>query len=70
MIGTPGASHKCHAKRINDVAALHLASRQSIIAETSSSLFLIEKLMKLVSTMTLYGGPSAELYLKNMLDGI
>lgn len=40
------------------------------MAETTSSLFLIEKLMKLVSMSTLYGGPRAALYLKNRFDGI
>ncbi|GMF38300.1 unnamed protein product [Phytophthora fragariaefolia] len=40
------------------------------MADTTSSLFLMEKLIKFVSTITLYGGPSAELYLKNMLEGI
>ena len=33
-----------------------------------SSLFLIEKLIKLVSRRTWYGGPRAELYWKNMVD--
>ena len=30
----------------------------------------MEKLIKLVSMMTLYGGPKAELYLKNSADGV
>jgi hypothetical protein len=32
------------------------------------TLFLMEKLMKFVSTSTWYGGPSCVLYLKNMAD--
>jgi hypothetical protein len=42
---------------------------QSIIALYSSSLFLIEKLMKFVSTSTRKGGPKEVLYLKNMPVG-
>ena len=34
------------------------------------TLFLIEKLMKLVSTRTWYGGPSWVLYLKNNAAGV
>lgn len=40
------------------------------MAETISSLFLMEKLIKFVSTSTLYGGPSSALYLKKRFDGI
>lgn len=39
----------------------HFANRQSIMPWTSSSLFWSEWLMKLVSTRTRYGGPSAGL---------
>lgn len=35
-----------------NVVSVHLAKRQSIIAETISSLFWMEKLMKLVSSST------------------
>ena len=48
----------------------HCAYRQSIIPFTRSILFLMEKLMKLVSTRMLYGGPSAELCLKNRADDV
>ena len=48
---------------------VHLAKRQSIIPFTISILFRIEKLMKLVSTIILYGGPSAVLCLKNSAVG-
>ena len=34
------------------------------------TLFLMEKLMKLVSTRTWYGGPSCELYLKKSAVGV
>ena len=33
-------------------------------------MLLMEKLIKLVSMMTRYGGPRAELYLKNSADGV
>lgn len=48
----------------------HCAYRQSIIPFTRSILFLMEKLMKFVSTITLYGGPSAELCLKNSAEDV
>ena len=48
---------------------IHLARRQSIIDLYISSLFLIEKLMKLVSIRTWYGGPSCVLYWKNNAVG-
>ena len=35
-----------------------------------SILFLMEKLIKLVSIRTRYGGPSCVLYLKNREDGV
>jgi len=41
---------------------MHLARRQSIMALYTSSLFLIEKFMKLVSTKTRKGGPREVLY--------
>lgn len=45
-----------------------MAYRQSIIDWMISSLFLIEKLMKFVSTIIWYGGPNWVLYLKNMAE--
>lgn len=48
---------------------LHFAYRQSIIDWTMSSLALMEKLIKLVSTRMWYGGPSWVLYWKNRHDG-
>jgi hypothetical protein len=47
----------------------HSAYRQSIMPWQRSNLFLMLKFMKLVSRRTRYGGPSAVLYLKNMLVG-
>lgn len=43
----------------------HCAYKQSIMPFTRSILFFMLKLMKFVSTITLYGGPNAELCLKN-----
>lgn len=48
---------------------MHLPSKQSILALKMSSLFWMEKLMKLVSMMILYGGPSALLCVKNRHEG-
>jgi len=48
---------------------MHLAKRQSIIALYTSNLFLIEKLIKFVSTSTRKGGPREVLYWKNMPVG-
>ncbi len=46
-----------------------LASRQSMPDLTISSLFLMAKLIKFVSSRMRYGGPSAVLYLKKSDDG-
>lgn len=48
---------------------MHLPSKQSMLALKMSSLFWMEKLMKLVSMMILYGGPSALLCVKNRHEG-
>lgn len=40
------------------------------MARTMSSLFLMEKLIKLVSTITWYGGPRASLYWKKSELGV
>ena len=47
------------------IYGIHFAYKQSIILRTMSILFLIEKLIKLVSTRTWNGGPSCVLYWKN-----
>ena len=48
---------------------MHFASKQSIMALTISSLFLMEKLIKLVSIRTWNGGPNAVLCWKNSSEG-
>ena len=50
------------------ITGIHFANKQSIIALTISSLFWILKLIKLVSTMTKYGGFKASLCLKKRED--
>jgi hypothetical protein len=59
-----GPSFSNSAKTQSVIQGIDLANKQSIIDLTSSSLFWMEKLMKLVSTKTWYGGPRAALYLK------
>lgn len=49
---------------------LHLAYRQSIIFCMISNLFFMEKLTKLVSISTWYGGPSCVLYWKKRADEV
>lgn len=44
--------------------------KTKIYMEKNCTLFWMEKLMKLVSTITRYGGPSAVLYLKNNAEEI
>lgn len=63
-------------RRVNSILADNtiascslLAYRQSIIPCTNSILFCRLKLMKLVSTNTLYGGPSAVLCWKKSEEG-
>lgn len=45
-----------------------LLTQHAKLTPRARTLFLIEKLMKLVSTNTWYGGPSCVLYLKNRAD--
>lgn len=56
-----GPSFSNSANTQSVTVGIHLASKQSIIPCTSSILFWIEKLMKLVSMRTRYGGPRAVL---------
>ncbi len=58
------------AMTLSRITGTHFARRQSIIPCTTSILFLIEKLRKLVSTITWYGGPSCVLCAKNNADGV
>ena len=53
----------------NKYINLHFPSRQSMDALNISSLFWMEKLIKLVSKRILYGGPKAVLCMKNRQDG-
>ena len=60
MDGMP-VNKKLRSRKAKKDRCLHFAYRQSIIPDTSSSLFCKLKLIKFVSTSTRYGGPSEAL---------
>eukprot|EP00966_Prymnesium_polylepis_P091796 2124911-Prymnesium_polylepis.1 len=63
-----GPSFSSSAMTASVMHTVTLAYRQSISERMMSSLFWIEKLMKLVSINTWYGGPSALLWVKKRLE--
>ncbi|CAH0366460.1 unnamed protein product [Pelagomonas calceolata] len=63
-------SFSSSAMTLSSMTGTHFASKQSVMPLTRSILFLIEKLMKFVSTITWKGGPRPVLCAKNMEAGV